>query len=90
MKTYWYNNSKNIVGRRVRLARKRMKEIVTQQDLSARLGVMGINIDRVSISKIESGQRFVADFEIVALADALNVTLEWLLRGDEKPPQAKQ
>jgi HTH-type transcriptional regulator, cell division transcriptional repressor len=84
MKTYWYNNSKNIVGRRVRLARKRMKEPVTQQDLSARLGVMGINIDRVSISKIESGQRFVADFEIVALADALNVTLEWLLRGDPK------
>lgn len=89
MKTYWYNNSKNIVGRRVRLARKRMKEAVTQQDLSARLGVMGINIDRVSISKIESGQRFVADFEILALADALNVTVDWLLKGDEKPAPDK-
>lgn len=84
MKTFWYNNSKNIVGRRVRLARKRMKESVTQQDLSARMGVMGINIDRVSISKIESGQRFVADFEVVALAQALDVTVEWLLKGDQK------
>jgi transcriptional regulator with XRE-family HTH domain len=86
MKTFWYNNSKNIIGRRVRLARKRMKESVTQQDLSARLGVMGINIDRVSISKIESGQRFVADFEVVALAQALDVSLEWLLKGDPKEP----
>lgn len=84
MKTFWYNNSKNIVGRRVRLARKRMKESITQQDLSARMGVMGINIDRVSISKIESGQRFVADFEVVALAQALDVTVEWLLKGDQK------
>ncbi len=83
MKTFWYNNSKNIVGRRVRLARKRMKESVTQQDLSARMGVMGINIDRVSISKIESGHRFVADFEVVALAQALDVTVEWLLKGDQ-------
>jgi HTH-type transcriptional regulator, cell division transcriptional repressor len=81
MKAYWYNNAKNIIGTRVRLTRKKMKEPITQQDLSARLGVMGINIDRVSISKIESGHRFVADFEVLAIAEALDVSVEWLLKG---------
>lgn len=55
------------------------KPQITQSDLSAKLAVNGVIIDRVSISKIESGKRFVADYEVVALAKALNVSLDWLL-----------
>jgi transcriptional regulator with XRE-family HTH domain len=81
MKIYWHDGSKNIIGPRVRQARDNAPKPITQQDLSAKLGVMGIIIDRVSISKIESGDRFVPDYEVVAIAKALNVTLEWLLTG---------
>jgi len=81
MKIYWYNGSKNIIGERVRAARKKSTPPLTQQDLSARLDVIGFNIDRVSISKIEAGDRFVADYEVVAIAQALNVSLNWLLTG---------
>ena len=81
MKIYWYNGSKNIIGERVKEARQNSNPTLTQQDLSARLGVIGFNIDRVSISKIEAGDRFVADYEVVAIAKALNVSLEWLLTG---------
>lgn len=83
MKIYWYNGSKNIIGNKVKEARLNSTPIITQSDLSARLAIIGVNIDRVSISKIESGNRFVADYEIVALARALNVSVEWLLLGDE-------
>ncbi|AGL02859.1 helix-turn-helix domain-containing protein [Desulfoscipio gibsoniae] len=81
MKIYWYNGSKNIIGERVREARKKSTPPLTQQDLSAKLGVLGFNIDRVSISKIEAGDRFVADYEVIAIAQALNVSLNWLLTG---------
>lgn len=81
MKIYWYNGSKNIIGERVREARKKSTPPLTQQDLSARLAVIGFNIDRVSISKIEAGDRFVADYEVVAIAQVLNVSLNWLLTG---------
>lgn len=42
---------------------------------------MNVNLDRISISRIESGDRFVADYEIVALSKALNISLDWLLLG---------
>lgn len=84
MKIYWYKGSKNIIGKRVREARLRATPVITQQDLSARLEVLGYNIDRVSISKIESGDRFVADYEVVGLAKALGVSVEWLLIGDKQ------
>ncbi len=80
-------DGKNIVGRRVKIARKKSKKPITQQDLSARLGVMGVNIDRVSISKIESSNRYVADFEVLALANALEVSVQWLLTGEGCQPQ---
>ena len=79
MKIYWYQGSKNIIGKRVKEARQKSNPPLTQQDLSARLCVLGFSIDRVSISKIEAGDRFVADYEVVAIAKALNVSLEWLL-----------
>ncbi|MFZ5643534.1 MAG: helix-turn-helix domain-containing protein [Bacillota bacterium] len=81
MKIYWHEGSKNIIGKRVKEARLKSKPIITQSDLSARLETFGIKIDRVSISKIESGDRFVADYEAVALAKSLKVSLEWLLLG---------
>ena len=81
MKIYWHNGSKNIIGKRVREARLKAHPQITQQDLSARLEIMGYNIDRVSISKIESGNRFVADYEVVGLATALGVDAEWLLNS---------
>jgi len=70
---------KNIVGTRVREARKVAEPLITQTDLVARLQVLGIAIDQSGLSKLESGQRPVLDIEVVALAKALKVSVEWLL-----------
>ena len=40
---------------------------------------MQLMLDRVAITKIESGQRCVFDFEIGVLAQVLKVDVRWLL-----------
>jgi transcriptional regulator with XRE-family HTH domain len=70
---------KNLIGPRLRAARMRGKTVITQQDLSARLAVLGVDMDRTAISKIEAGERIVADFELLAISKALGVSVEWLL-----------
>lgn len=72
-------NVKNIIGPRVKKARYEAKPFVTQLDLVARLQVLGIKIEQSAISKIESGIRPVADYEVLALAKALKVKADWLL-----------
>ena len=52
---------------------------MTQAELAARLQTQGVIIERDSVSKIESGRRFVTDYEIVILAKALGVPVLWLL-----------
>lgn len=83
MKIYDYNGKKNICGERVRQARVRQR--ISQSDLAARLQVEGILLERDSVSRIESGTRFVADYEVKALAVVLRVDVLWLLGTDRLP-----
>ena len=66
----------NIVGSRVRKARKESK--ITQMELAAQLQVSGIKIDRSGLSKLESGGRPVSDIEVAAIAKILKVPISWL------------
>ena len=77
MKIYDYNGKKNICGKRIQEARCKLN--LTQSDLAAQLQVDGIIIERNSISRIESGTRFVADYELRELAKILKVSVNWLL-----------
>lgn len=81
MKIYDYEGHKNICGDRVREAR--VKQRITQEDLAARLQVSGINIERNSISRLETGDRFVSDFELLVLSRILKVSVMWLLGEDD-------
>ncbi len=77
MKIYDYNGKKNICGARIHEAR--CKNRLTQSDLAAQLQIRGIIIERDSISRIEIGTRFVADYELMVFADILKVSVDWLL-----------
>lgn len=77
MKIYDYDGKKNISGDRVREAR--LKKRLSQADLATKLQLSGIIIERDSISRIEKGTRFVADYEVKHLAEVLGVTVLWLL-----------
>ena len=67
---------KNVIGSRVRKARKELK--ITQMELAARLQVLGVTIDRSAIAKLEGGRRPVSDIEVVAIAKVLKVPISYL------------
>lgn len=73
----------NIVGARIREARVRLTPEVSQSDLAGRLARGGLDMDRPTITRIENGNRYVRDYEILAMARALKVSVAWLF-GEEK------
>ena len=77
MKIYDFEGKKNICGARVLEARRRRK--LSQAELAARLQVEGVNIERDSVSRIEIGTRFVADYELLVLSKILGVSPAYLL-----------
>lgn len=75
---------KNIVGARVTGAR--LAKGMKQKELLAKLQTEGIEISTPALSLLEGQKRPVTDYELNALADVLNVSVDWLL-GRE--PQQK-
>ena len=72
----------NVCGRKVAALRKSMKPKVSQRALAQKLQVAGLDVDKNAVQRIESGQRFVTDIELVVLAKVLNVSIETLLAND--------
>ena len=68
---------RNIVGARVTQARKArgMKQV----ELLAKLQLAGVDMSVPSLSLLEGQKRMVSDIELNALADILNVSVNWLL-----------
>ena len=81
MKIYRFQGKCNSSGERIRIARE--KAGLTQNDLAARLQIEGVQLNQKAISRIETGERVVADYELIYLAKALKVTPSWLLSGEE-------
>ena len=69
---------RNLIGRRVRQARLKCKPRVSQEDLAGRLAARGIAVDQTAISRIESQDRYLMDYEIVAIARSLKTSVAWL------------
>lgn len=68
----------NIVGVKIAQIRKNLR--ISQHELADRLQINGLDIDKNAVQRMESGQRFITDIEIVALAKVLGVTIEELIR----------
>lgn len=68
---------RNLIGARVTQARnaKNMKQV----DLLAKLQLAGIDMSIPALSLLEGQKRPVSDIELNALADILEVSVNWLL-----------
>ena len=56
---------------------------MTQETLAARLAARcNVHIDRSALARIELGQRYIRDYEIIAIAKALKIPVAALF--DEK------
>jgi len=62
------------VGENIRKIRK--EKNLTQEQLSAKLQVLGCDITRSAVAKIEVGQRHIYPDELKALKEILNVPYE--------------
>lgn len=83
------NGKKNICG--VVIAEKRKEMGISQRELADRLQLTGMDVDKNAIQRIESGQRFVTDIELVFLSKALELSVETLLQLESNTcfPQEK-
>lgn len=77
MKIYDYQGRSNICGEQIRRFRRERK--LSQGELAAKLQLQEVQLDQKAVSRVEMGERFVADFELVAFSRALRVSLEALL-----------
>ena len=71
------DNKNNLCGKNVSFFRKQLN--ISQRELADRLQLIGIDIDKNAIQRIEAGKRFVTDIEIVALSSVLDKSFEQLL-----------
>ena len=71
------DNRKNLIGRR--LAELRQQHGLSQRDLAGKLQLAGYNLDKNVITRIETYQRYVSDFEIRALCEIFQISADDLL-----------
>jgi transcriptional regulator with XRE-family HTH domain len=69
---------RNIIGPTVR--ELRLKKKLTQAQFVAKLNIAGWDLSRDTFAKIESQTRWIADFEILKLAEGLDIEGAELLR----------
>lgn len=55
-----------------------------QNELLARLQTAGVDLSTPALSLLEGQKRPVSDIELNALADVLNVSVDWLLGREDK------
>ena len=72
---------RNLIGARVTAARK--AQSMKQVELLAKLQLAGVDMSVPALSLLEGQKRPVSDIELNALADILNVSVDWLLGREE-------
>ncbi len=73
----------NLCGRNVAAVRKQLG--LSQRELADRLQLCGLSLDKNAVQRIESGQRFVTDIEVVALIDVLGISFQELFSKASLP-----
>lgn len=72
----------NLVG--INIAKIRKQLHISQREVSDRLQINGLDIDKNAVQRIESGQRFVTDIELVHLARLFSVSVSDLYENTDE------
>ena len=70
----------NLCGLAIRRLRESLPEGVSQRQMADDLRLLGLELDKNAIQRIESGRRFVTDIELTAFAAYFSVTADQLLK----------
>jgi len=71
----------NVIGPQIKHLREQSN--MTQEELTARCNLVGWNISRSTLAKIESRVRRITDSEIALMAEALKVEISELYKTSE-------
>ena len=69
----------NVCGKNI--ANFRLASGISQRELADRMQLVGIDIDKNAIQRIECGKRFVTDIEIIAFAKVFDTDINNLLEA---------
>ena len=75
------DGTNNLCGRRVALIRKEKK--LSQRKLAAKMQILGFDVDHYFIRRVENGERFVTDIDLVIFSRSLGVSISTLLPENE-------
>ena len=74
------NGKNNLCGEKVYKLRKEQIPKMSQRMLAEKLQLFGIDVDKNAIQRIEKGERFVTDIELLKLAEIFCVSCDELLK----------
>ena len=79
-KNRYIDNKNNVCGINIAKMRKSSQPKISQKILADKLQIIGLDIDKNAIQRIECGKRFVTDIELLAFANVFGVTTDELLK----------
>lgn len=68
----------NVCGKNIAVMRKNLN--LSQRQIAEKMQLIGVDIDKNAIQRIECGKRFVTDIEIIAFATIFNISIDDLLK----------
>ena len=74
-----YNDRLNVTGKKIKELRLKLKNNLSLSNLSIKLALMGIDISKPSLHKLENGNRVIKDYELYGLSEVFNVPVSELL-----------
>lgn len=80
------NGRNNLCGPQVARLRKAQQPPWSQRMLADQLQLVGLDLDKNAVQRIESGQRFVTDIELQALSVLFGVSADTLLYASGTGP----
>ena len=67
------DGTNNLCGRRIAAIRKEKK--LSQRKLAIKMQLLGFDVDHYFIRRVENGERFVTDIDLVIFSRALGVSI---------------
>ena len=75
------DGTNNLCGSRIAAIRKEKK--LSQRKLAVKMQLLGFDVDHYFIRRVENGERFVTDIDLVIFSKALEVPISAMLSAED-------
>ena len=75
------DGTNNLTGNKIALIRKAKN--LSQRKLAAKMQLLGFDVDHYFIRRVENGERFVTDIDLVIFSKALEVPVSEILSAED-------